>query len=489
MEDKYNIDDFYKNKFDGFESEPSLESFEITLIKLQAAQKKRRRKMLVLLSSGFSLLALFFCIGHLFFVPLKINTTTLSHTTTTESNLILNSTNKKEIKMNASLNAHIKQNRKQMVDPVTVTERNLTSNKRKTLNLIPQAKLIKAHSKKSNFSNPLPAGVANSLYGTSKTTALTDSALGVVQKNELTIIKLPENSAEEIYFMDRIKTLPTTEKERDVFAPFNDVENVLNNQVLPLKTMNNRVTFFVGLSYLPLLYNYSYTKTTITSNTFKTGYNSAFNNTYVTNINKQKTYNATAIPAIKFGMCVHNKWDFALSIGYYKLHTKETVYFPPIDTSKTTSGPITTTPYTIQPPPFSNDSAILYVNQQNTENITFKNEFRYVFAAIEVNRIINFRYFMFKPGVAIAFNNVLKSSYVLVDNTGYTFQEKQKKYLNAYSYNISFKAGLAKQLMRKIELQLNPTFVFSPTSVFDKRYFLSQKMYGFGLEAAVIFKL
>jgi hypothetical protein len=488
MEDNYNIDDFYENKFDGFESEPLLLSFENTLIKLRDAQNKRHRKLLILFSSGLSLLILFFCMGYQFFVSPKINTPTLSYKAP-ESNLPLKRTNKKEIKMNASLNTHIKQNRKQIVDPITMTEQNLISTKQKTLNFIPQPKSIRAYSKKSNFSNPLPAKVSNRLYGTSKPTALIDSTLKVAQKNELAIIKLPENSIEEIYFMDRIKTLPPTEKERDVFSPFNNIEDILNKQTSLLKAANNRVTFFVGLSYMPLLYNYSFTKTTVTASTFKTGYNSAFNSNYVTNRNKQKTYNATAIPAIKFGMCVHNQWDFALSIGYYKLHTKETVYFRPIDTSKTTGGPINTTPYTIQPSPFSNDSAVFFINNGSAEHINFRNEYRYVFAAIELNRIINFRNFMFKPGVALTLNKVLKSSYVLLDNTGYTFQENEKKYLSPYSYNISLKAGLTKQLFRKIELQLNPAFVFSPTSVFDKKYFLSQKMYGFGLEAAVVYKL
>lgn len=487
MEENYNIDDFYESKFDGLESEPSLGSFENTLIKLQAAKNKRRRKMLALFSSGFSLLILFFCIGYLFFVPPKTNTTTLSYKAP-ESNLILNRTNRKELRMKASHNAPIKQNIKQMLDPSNLTEQSLTSNQQKTINFVTQPKPIKAYSKKSKFANPLLAKVSNSINGRSKTNALTDSTIEVVQKNELAIVKLNENSFEEIYFMDRIKTLPPIEMERDVFSPFNSLDESLNKQILPLKAVNNRVTFFVGLSYMPLLYNYSYTKTASTSNTFKTGYNSAFNSTYVTSRNKQKTYNATAIPAIKFGICVHNNWDLAVSIGYYKLRSKETVYFPPIDTSKN-GGPIITSPYGILPHPLSNDSTNFSINNKTAESATFKNEFRYVCAAIEVNRIINFRNFMFKPGVAIIFNKVLKSSYVLVDNTGYTFQEKQKKYLNLYSYNISIKAGLAKQLFRKIELQLNPAFVFSPTSAFVKKYFLSQKMYGFGLEACVIFKL
>ena len=487
MDENYNIDDFYESKFDGFESEPSLGSFENTLIKLQSAKKKRRRKMIVLFSSGLSLLILFFCVGYLFFIPQKTNTTTLSYKAP-ESNLILNRTNKKEIKTKASLNAHIRQNRKQMVYSFTTTEQNLTLNKQKKLNFIPQPKPIKGYSKKSEFTKPFLAKVSNNLNGQSKITALKDSTSEVAQKNEPAIIKLTENNDEEIYFMDRIKTLPSIEMERDVFSPFNTLEESLNKQILPLKALNNKVTFFVGLSYMPLLYNYSYAKTAITSNTFKTGYNSAFNSTYVATRNNQKTYNITAIPAIKFGICLRNTWDLALSIGYYKLRTKETVYFPPVDTSKS-GGPIITGPYSIQPPPLSNDSANFSVNNQAAESATFRNEFRYVCAAIEVNRIINFRNFMFKPGVAITFNKVLKSSYVLVDNTGYTFQEKQKKYLNLYSYNISIKAGLAKQLFRKIELQLNPAFVFSPTSAFVKKYFLSQKMYGFGLEAGVIFKL
>jgi hypothetical protein len=209
------------------------------------------------------------------------------------------------------------------------------------------------------------------------------------------------------------------------------------------------------------------------------GFNSAFTNYYINNGIDNNKFQRQGIPGIRFGAVLRNKLEISATLGYYKLKWIE----KPLEVDTLVFSGFYASPNS---PSVQGLTRQGFVWNTRADAVPLQNTLRYIYGSVDLSWIIPFRKFKLKPGMSVAMSRVIASDYMLVDQNGYSYQSRSTRYLNKNMVNVILKAGLAKRFGR-FEMQLSPALVVSPTSLFDRNYFIKQRMYGFGLEGAVLY--
>ena len=512
----WNINTFLSNRFKTFEVEPQAGSFNAVMEKLQAAQKKKRRRALA-----------FWFVGLIGLFTLLFNYTSLF-----TSSLPISENTKPRLSRPADSKLHTTNERNERTHSqkissgIHVQNQNTINKQPAVANLVKTSKIPGIESKKSNLtvyskSAKKVPHVGNPNKFVSSLDLVSNLPGSVTKKGNLTGLITKKPSEEETLNAEKDTTnftinqnpkeIPTiqtyssnrfdeyvvvenvlllnpvkiinTQKEEELLNSANSIK-ITEKELLILKSAKFHTQFYAGLSYQPTFYSYNYEVNT-GNNQLPKYYPANFSDEYVQNLKDTKKYNMTGVPGIKMGITFRKKFELGATVGFYKHSSEEKIKIPTFDTNTVISNSIT--PFQ-QPPLGGSPNPITGSAKVNLDNNTYKNEYKQIYISFDASAILKTRGFKFKPGISFVINQIQKGSFVFVDNAGYQYLSNDKKQFNKSVYGLSFKAGLNRTLARNLELQISPVYNLSLSSIFKHNYFITQKLYGFGIEGVLIYK-
>ncbi len=502
MADNMDIEDFYKDKFQNFNAQPAVDSFDKVLIKLNTAKRKKRRAFLFYILFGVSMVSLL-----IYFAVLvtgnggKFENAILTHHTKKESQITNN------IRAEKNTTPHAKSNE-------FLTSSDNPENQKSKTPIRLEAKISSKGQKKlplqisrvsSKFNYKITSSVTNRTVGSNFVkTKLNNGMLSkqtnsqVAQNPGNSVLPLPTNifvlpsSEKDVLSSQFSSSQKNVQEESPQYLPLFRINNEKDLTAIPeiIPTYNDpwlihklnlflngkrkKTEYFIGLNYTPFLFKLKYEKNS--SADFKTSLGKNFGDFYLKSRTEEKSLDFAGIPEIKCGLLYQNKWELSVALGYYKLKMSEKSSFPQVDSSATS--------FSINIVP----NAPTTNNNTNTVS-TYKNEFVYLSTSAQLSRVLDLKHSVIKPGIGISFNNVLKSSYVTVDTGGYVYNTKTKINLNRNPVNITFRVGIAKMVAKNTQFQITPVYGIGLNSIFDKKYFINQKLRGFGVELGLNYTL
>lgn len=478
MEERH-IEDFLAGKFKDFEAEPLPGSFNAVMEKVSAAKEKKRRAAFLYTLSGIAALVVLYLA-----LPLSD-----PYTKSSSSNISLKKTVDTEIKKAQKTNHHLSGKSSARTERTPAKSADLATSFKPTANTSTPENV----SLLNNGYEPALASTEKeeTLPGASETPfgqLLSDSKSETASKS-----KTQPGITEEF------KTIASSEqtmtevnagvlKSLGLGMQFGKVENLATSRfdpkaekdLLRLQALKFKARFFIGLSCQALLVEQTYALNS-SNNTDPIKFSEDFKSAYVDQRRKESSRSIAAVPGLLFGVSLQH-FEVRATLGAYQMKYYETIRYP--------EDSITGFSNTITPlgNPGSQLTRTVSPNTQFTQGEAHQNVYNFVFGSIGVNAILRFYNFQLKPGMAIAYNRPLKSTYTFVDSGGFQGYKEATTHLNKDVYTVSLRCGVAKRLSRMLELQVSPVYLMSMSSIFDERYFVSQRFNGFGIEGALIYK-
>ncbi|MBL7932793.1 MAG: hypothetical protein JNL60_12865 [Bacteroidia bacterium] len=495
MEEKDNIEDYLGGKFNDFEVEPLSGSFNAVMDKVTAAKEKKRRGIYLWAGSGIAALVLLYLA-----LPLNEN---IASTSPDIGKKILSS---------SESDSYIIESK----TAISIEREKSVPKKQST----PEPQKLKAGQTEFEKQEPQPEQfpVATSHEALPKNTEKDPSQLPAASiavketEKEPTTIAAPEETQPEAltsFVQQKENSSPLDVSNPP--SPFNGsgmslkadvLENIgfgvqltangnlkpslfdpkIEKDLLRLQSSRFKARFFIGIGCQAIMMGQTYALNS-TANTDPIKYSGDFKSSYVENRRRQSSRGTSMIPGLIVGLGMQ-RFEIRATFGAFQIRDYEIISYP--------EDSLSTTGFTNTVTSLGNPTA------QNSQNITYTthlyegekcgNIFNYVYGSLGINAIFRFYNFQLKPGIALSYNHAVNSSYAVVNTEGYQKYKNSTSYLNKNVYSFSLRCGVSKRLSRLIEMQVSPVYMISLSSVFDERYFLSQRFNGFGIEGALIYK-
>jgi hypothetical protein len=464
MEDKEHIESFIRKSLDQLEVQPAIPSFELTMKKLEAAQKEKRKKRFFfwffagLAVMGVSALAVFY-----------------PHSKTNDR---------------LEIAAVKKETQQQVQNRMTQAGNKANPSSNENINTTTSAgKTIETHEAIQPQSTTSPTVASDKNTMLSAVNAATIRANPTLIMDDPSPIAYPEESAYPFMELHKTNDLDST----------NNADTLLRNAVLlpdalstkdSLKENKKDLVWYIGPGFSTQWTKYSFHKTKAGDN-----YAPFSDNYYATRLNETKPeWNYQA--SLQSGFVYKNKWMLLFGLGYSIYSYNETIRVANSNSPTSPSQPPTVVTFTntgsspgIMGP--SSGSGMAFSTVVANESYTVKNIFRYATCSLAGSRVFMCQSLGLYTGVGFSTSRLLPSNVLTVEGENmymYRYRGTDGP-VSKWTFTPNVHIGVMKQLGGKILLQAGPRAFYNLNSMFSKSYIISQKPYGLGLDLNILIRL
>jgi hypothetical protein len=458
MENKEHIESFIKQSLDNLEVQPGISSFEISMKKLEAAQKeKRKKRFFIWFFAGIAVLGVSSLV--LFTPAVKTNNTIASG--------VLHSDIQKLVPSEAPVSRdEISLGKVPTKESQSIAEVNINNT---AVSVSPKKKMGSGKAEKAGI-QPTAASTPVLLATNRESVIVGIPTNNEVSRSEPVWISLPLNKA---------ISFPVTVQNDSALKDAGLLPELISpKDSLPAKKQKNYV-WYAGAGIDPQLTTY-----TIQSNKNRDAkYASVFTDIYSTNrqneLRKVWNYNAS----LKFGFAYKRKWMLQAAIAYQYYQYYETVYT--VDTIVSPGPPPVIVTSVV---PNSNGGSVMSFSSGSN---LVKNEFRHMQVSVEGSRVFNFKSFGIRTGAGFSTSYLVAANTLVVDeNHAYTYRHRYNGApLNKWMFGSSAHIGVVKNIGNRVQLQAGPNAFYNLSSMFGKKYLIAQRPYGVGFDLNLLIRI
>lgn len=464
MEDKFYIDDIYREKMSDFESQPALDSFDAVMNKLQAA-RRRKRLALILIFAGI------LGLGSWLTAPYFKSTETKAGNTVAQ-NRPLKKASPSQNELHNAITKEV-QAGNEVADKIVKTSTIKNTQKEKIHNSITD--LVSTQKSTETPGDQSPQNTTTITFVTKMPTEAL--VLGGTRQEDLN--KPGSDSSQYHSFIS------LAQKECDMFYldDYQDVvrtNNIVDRELLYIKERLHRPVLQMYLAVAPVFIKSSFR---LNNSAYIQPGGTGFDlgKAYLSDRRLQNSFEPSMFYSVSGLIRYYSGWELGASLGFLRIKNKEKVYNLPVS--------LISNPPTMAFNSATPSSAGALSIHSDPSGDTYVNTFGYISAGISASRILRAGRQYFMAGGGIYFNQVIYSRFINLSNNGQAYYTSANEVLNPVNLNVVFKLGYTRQLSPRAGLRLLPLFIYSPTSVFNENYLLSQKRYGFGVEGGITFRI